>query len=375
MISVRRLRNEIVLSALLQGFRVNPHLRPVSSSKSTLRQLHQTRRIEQITAHAARLKETFGEIKQFKLDGDELRPEKIRLRLIEIKHGSLEERIYFWWNLIWWSVPYEPPIGRQLRFLLWDDGHNAPFGLLGLQSPPLHFGVRDRFLELPQPSLDFWVNQSLSAQRIGALPPYNMILGSKMVALAASSADIRHAYETKYAPRKNSKPRTLPSRLLFVTTSSAYGRSSVYERLSYRREEVCSFIGLTAGAGTFQIPERLYQKILVFLRERGNDVDRNAFRKGPSRKLRLIDKALDMMNLKFSYHNVRRGVYLFPHASNLSDVLSLNKEPIWYNRPFDQLASYWRLRWCLPRAQRIREWKSFQSRGVYARASRLLSVN
>ena len=194
-----------------------------------------------------------------------------------------------------------------------------------------------------------------------------------MVALAASSADIRRAYETKYASRKNSKGRSLPSRLLFVTTSSAYGRSSVYERLSYRGEKVCSFIGMTAGAGTFQIPERLYQKILVFLRQRGNNVDRNAFRKGPSRKLRLIDKALDMMNLKFSYHNVRRGVYLFPHASNLSDVLSLSKEPIWHNRPFDQLASYWRLRWCLPRAQRICGWRSFQSKGVYARASRLLS--
>jgi len=320
-----------------------------------------------------KLRRIFPEVKKYKVDGQELRPERIRLRLIEVKHSSFEERIYFWWNLVWWSVPYEPSIGRQMRFLLWDDEHNAPFGLLGLQSPPLHFGVRDRFLGLGSTSLDFWVNQSMSAQRIGALPPYNMILGSKMAALSASSTDIRRIYESKYESKRRSRGRNLPARLLFVTTTSAYGRSSVYERLSYQGEKICSFIGLTAGAGTFQIPEPLYNKMLTFLRQRGEDVNRNVFRKGPSRKLRLIDKALDKMNLKFSYHNVRRGVYLFPHVKNLHEVLGQNRTPMWHDRSFDELARYWRLRWCLPRAQRVSEWRSFRMARLYERAQRLFA--
>ena len=356
-----------------QGFRVNPHIRPASSSKAGLRRIHNMRRVEQIIRHKQRLRRIFPIVREYAVDTDKLRPENIRLRLVPVENGSREAELYFWWNLVWWSVPYEPSIGRQMRFILWDEGHNAPFGLLGLQSPPLHLGVRDRFLGLKSSLLDFWVNQSMSAHRIGALPPYNMMIGSKMVALAASSAEIRIAYASKYKLKKHLRGRILPPRLLFVTTTSAFGKSSVYDRLSYNGENVCSFIGLTAGAGTFQFSELLYAKILRFLEQRGQNVDRSVFQRGPSRKLRLIDKALDLMNLKFSYHNVKRGVYLFPHVSNLEEVLRQRKRPLWYARSFDDLARYWKLRWCLPRVERFTEWKSFEMEKLFAQARRLLA--
>jgi hypothetical protein len=41
---------------------------------------------------------------------------------------SQEERLFLFWNLIWWSIPYERVYGRQSRFLVWDKTHDAPSG-------------------------------------------------------------------------------------------------------------------------------------------------------------------------------------------------------------------------------------------------------
>jgi len=54
---------------------------------------------------------------------------------------------------------------------LWDKTHDAPFGLISLQSPLLKMAVRDNYLGIPGDELDRWVNKSLHAQRVGALPP------------------------------------------------------------------------------------------------------------------------------------------------------------------------------------------------------------
>jgi hypothetical protein len=286
----------------------------------------------------------------------------------------LEARIYFWWDLVWWSIPYEQPIGRQIRFLLWDDGHNAPFGLLGLQSPPLNMAARDRYLKLTQGGLDYWVNQSLSAHRIGALPPYNMLLGSKMVALTASCKELRQIYERKYKnTRTVLRKRHLPAKLLFVTTTSAYGKSSVYDRLTYNGQEVCTYLGLTKGDGTFQVTDELYKRLLTFLKTKGASIERKGFNKGTSRKLRLVDKALDLLGMEFLNHGIQRGVYIFPHAQNLSNVIGLNKRPLWRNWTFNDLFRFWHVRWAIPRSNRNQQWQLFAKPQFFKKASRLLN--
>jgi len=363
----------LVASAIAQGFRVNPHLRPKSSSKPALRQLHNARRVEQIRSHRATLREVLEEVKEHSIEGGNLDPENIRLRLIEVRTGSLESRIYFWWNLVWWSIPYEQPIGRQLRFLLWDDGHDAPFGLLGLQSPPLNMAARDRYLKLTPGGLDYWVNQSLSAHRIGALPPYNMLLGSKMVALTASCKELRQIYARKYKDTRTVlRKRHLPAKLLFVTTTSAYGKSSVYDRLTYNGEDVCTYLGLTKGEGTFQLTDELYKGLLTLLKTKGTSVERKGFKRGTSRKLRLVDRALDALGLDFLNHGVQRGVYLFPHAQNLGNVVSFNRRPLWRNWTFNELFRFWHHRWAIPRSKRDPRWQLFATTPFFKKASRML---
>jgi len=220
-INKNKLKKKIIRSLKEQGFKINPHLKPEKNEKSTLRRIHEKKRDEQLKLHKNSLLDTIDKIKEFKIDGSEIDPEKIELKLIEIKdRKSFESRLFFWWNLAWWSLPYDRPIGRQMRFILWDTYHDAPFGLIGLQSPPLVSSVRDNYIELNHTKREYWINQSMYGQRIGALPPYNQLLGGKMVALALVSNEIRDMYKNKYKSRKSllkkRKIQINPSKISFL---------------------------------------------------------------------------------------------------------------------------------------------------------------
>jgi len=231
-----------------------------------------------------------------------------------------------------------------------------------LQSPPLRSAVRDKFLGLNKENIDYWINQSLYGQRIGALPPYNELLGGKMVALSLTSNEVRDLYAKKYENRNTIlRNRELPNRLLFITTTSAYGKSSVYERINYKGETVSQFLGFTSGAGTFQLPDELYRECLQYLEQKKVNTKRG-YGTGPSRKMRLISMAFNHLKIPtFLYHNIKRGYYLFSNVRNLHEVIHNNAEPSWYERPFIELFDFWKERWGIPRSNRTDAWRHFDA--------------
>ena len=360
--SDQKLRKKIIDVLREQGFKINPHVRPAGYSKRTYRQIQNHARLEQFALHKKFLQDNLNRVKNYCKDGRDIDPEKISLELREVLSRSLEEILFRWWNLVWWSIPYQRSYGRQMRFLLWDTSHDAPFGLILLQSPVLKMSVRDKYLDIPKEELDLWVNKSMNAQRVGALPPYNEILGGKMVALALTSNEIREAYKRKYNSSKTIiRGRTIKPDLLFITTTSAFGRSSLYNRLKYNGVVVAESLGYTKGSGTFHIPEDLYLEILEFLANRGVDTSRG-YGHGPSRKLKLISLAFKYLDLpKFEYHGIQREFYLFPLVRNLKKVIKNGEKPDWFDRPFNKLVDYWKERWALPRAKRMSGWKEFNS--------------
>jgi len=361
MINEKILRERIIGVLEEQGFKINPHVRPRESNKETYRSVQQRSRLEQISRHKEFLKKYFEPAKIYSSDGRDIVPEEIELELREVKPDSFEEILFRWWNLIWWSIPYQRAYGRTMRFLIWDIAHNAPFGLICLQSPVLRMSVRDNYLGISKNELDLWVNKSMNAQRVGALPPYNELIGGKMVALALTTNEIRKAYREKY---KNYisliKHRKLSADLLFITTTSAFGRSSLYNRLKFNGELVAKCLGYTQGSGTFHIPGNLYEEIVQFLKSKGLNVDRG-YGNGPSRKLRLIVLGLRYLGIpSFAYHGIKREFYLFSLCKNLKEVIQNGEDIIWYNRPFAELVDYWKKRWTIPRAERKPEWKDFR---------------
>jgi hypothetical protein len=372
MVKKNILRKKILTALEEQGFKVNPHIRPSGFSKTTFRRIQNKGRIEQINYHKNFLKKYANLAKSYCREGKDIVPEKIELELREIKSDSLEKILFRWWNFIWWSIPYQRSYGRQLRFLLWDITHNSPFGLIGLQSPVLKMSIRDSILGIPKDELDIWVNKSMNAQRVGALPPYNELLGGKMVALTLTSNEIRETYRKKYLSRISIiKGRKLRSDLLFITTTSAFGRSSLYNRLKYNGEIVAECLGYTQGSGSFHIPEAHYEEIIEFLSSKGINVARG-YGHGPSRKLRLISLGLHYLGLSsFEYHGIKREFYLFPLIKNLKEVIQFGQKPTWINRPFDKLVEYWKERWAIPRAARTNKWRDFRVKYFFKKVNNI----
>lgn len=367
------LRDKIIQVLKEQGFKINPHVEPDDCNKEAYRRIQSRARLEQLALHKDFLLRNLTKVKDYCKDGKDIAPDKISLELREVLSGSLEEVLFKWWNLVWWSIPYQRPYGRQMRFILWDTAHDMPFGLILLQSPVLKMSVRDKYLEIPKEELDLWINRSMHAQRVGALPPYNELLGGKMVALALTCNEIREAYKRKYHSSETIiKRRIIPPDLLFITTTSAFGKSSLYSRLKYNGEVVAESLGYTKGSGTFHIPEVLYLEMLKFLAKRGVDTSRG-YGHGPSRKLKLISLAFKYLGLpRFEYHCIRREFYLFPLVKNLKEVIYGNAEPIWFDRPFDKLALYWKERWAIPRAKRKPNWVNFEVKEFFKNVEELL---
>jgi hypothetical protein len=360
-----QLKQKVIEEIKKQGFKINPHLRPESYDKEVIRNIHAHKRMEQLNKHSKFLKNNFENATQFLKNGEDIDPSKIDLELIEIKDTkSIENKIFFWWNLTWWSLPYTKPIGRQMRFVLWDIYHDSPFGLLGLQSPPLRSKVRDEYLGLRKEESTYWINQSLYGQRIGALPPYNQLLGAKMVALSMISAEIKDAYHKKYHNKKTlMDEKIIPAELLFFTTTGAFGKSSVYDRIKYNGRKVTNFIGYTTGRGTFHIPEKLYIELLEYLEKIGENVERG-YGTGPSRKLRLINKATKKLGLsEYIFHNIKRSYYIIHNVDNLIDVIHNDSDPSYYNDKLEDLFQFWKKRWCIPRSKRIIKWKKYDKEG------------
>ena len=344
-----------------QGFEIkNGIITPNGNSKQIYRNIQSQAKQEKFDEHRKFINKNLKVINKYTINGKEIDPEKINLELRFVEPKSEESIIFTWWNLAWWSIPYERLIGRQMRFVLWDTYHNAPFGLIGLQSPPLRNKLRDDFLGIQNGKRDYWLNMSMYAQRVGALPPYNDLLGGKMVAQSLLCNEIRNKYNEKYKGRKTLlMEREIPADLLFITTTSAFGKGTIYERLGFNGEKSNEFLGYTTGSGTFHLSEKNYQLLINYLDSLGYETKRG-YGTGPSRKLHLINNAFRELGIaKFSNHGIKRGFYLFSNVSNLNKVITSNDKPDWYDRPFEDLAQYWKKRWCIPRSDRIKKWKSF----------------
>ena len=371
---VSDLRNNIINSLTKQGFSVNGFVEPLKQNKNSFRRIQTFSRYEQIKLQKNFIENGYETVKKYTINGININPSEIKLELRIVDAGTEEEIIYRWWNLIWWSVPYQKAYGRQMRFILWDVTHNAPFGLIGLQSPVLKMSVRDDYLKMPKDELDIWVNMSMQAQRLGALPPYNQLLGGKMVALSITSNELRKAYKKKYKNVKTlMENRYIEPELLFVTTTSAFGKSSIYNRLKFNGETVAKSLGFTKGSGTLHISQEIYSEIQKYLLKRGVCVS-TTFGNGPSRKIKLLNKALTMLKLnEYSYHNILREFFLFPLAKNLNNVINKEVKPYYYNRKLNNLTDFWKERWCVPRSFRFDEWKKFNGkRFIYYQKSKLI---
>lgn len=334
-----------------------------SDDKTLVRQLHEPARHIELVRRQDWLKRYLSQFLPYFAHGSEIDPQRIHPMLVEVT-TPIQHDLFRVARLLW-ALPFSQGYGRRLRFLIMDEANGKLIGVLALQSPPIGFPARDRLFHYPQPRRrkEELVNQTMDIQTLGAVPPYNRLLGGKLVGLAAASNEIREAYHRKYSGRVTEMERSiLPAHLVALTTTSAFGRSSIYNRLRYHDIHIAESIGYTEGYGSFHLME-LYPLFREFLEERGIST-RGGFGTGPRRKWQTIRRALDIIGFKndFLRNGVKREVFLFRLVDNLEFYMEgRTTEPKYRDLPFVDLADYWRERWLLPRAQRVDGWANWDN--------------
>ncbi len=367
---------ELVLDRLKEaGFVIaeDGTLCPPAIDKDGLRKIHRPASQLEIAARQDWLRRRLPEHLHFFANGDEVVPERVAPVLIEVtteQHHNL-----FRVARLLWSLPFSKGYGRRLRFLIMDQANGKLIGLLALQSPPLSFPARDRLFRYPPGKKTELVNQTMDIQTLGAVPPYDRLLGGKLIALVSASNEVRQAYWCKYSGRATEmERRILPPHLVALTTTSAFGRSSLYNRLRYNGILIAESLGYTEGYGAFHLME-LYPLFREFLESQGIST-RGGFGTGPRRKWQTMVRALERLGLSSHLlrHGVKREVFLFRLVDNLEAYMAGREaEPAYRNLPFSDLVAWWKERWLLPRARRVDGWQEWRKEEI--KKLLLLEVN
>ena len=241
-----------------------------------------------------------------------------------------------------------------------DKSNNKIIGILGLTDPVINLKVRENHIgwDTQQKQNNLWHVMDLYV--FGAVPPYNQLLGGKLVATLATSDKVRADFIKKYSSGrsyisgKNYKSRK--GGLVLITTTGAFGESSILDRLKTKdmskkdtekinKKEnnrlLWQFLGFTQGYGFFHLNNGIATKMYNYLVETENDiVKKNRFGDGSNWKMRVINqcmKEFGMNSRKYGKHGIKRGFYIAPLAfsSNLQvgvetfAALSAATSPFW----------------------------------------------
>jgi hypothetical protein len=302
------------------------------------------------------------------LDGKALNPEKIKPSLRLVEHGSSWAEIF---KVVrhTWSIPYSKGYGRRMRFVIYDEYHDAVIGILGFQSPPADLACRDSLFNYPDEQKLSMVNRTMDVFTIGAIPPYSNILGGKLIAGLVCADEIRKAYWKLYAGKRTvMQDSAIEQPLVGVTTTSVYGRSSIYNRLRYKDRLLAEPIGYTKGFGTIHL-ENVYPEILRLLRAEQQDFASGGFGTGPKIRWQHYARAFTLLGLPSSYfeHGLQREVFLFRFVEDLDKGMSGKGFGSHINLSVNEYTDFWKERWAIPRSKRIDDWKTFEIKEYIAR--------
>ena len=350
-----------------QGFRMQGSrlLLPSDLSKEGLRQLHQTAVAHKLERSKPGLIRHQEELLQFIASGADVVPEKIHPVLVEVQPKSREE-LLFRYATLHWSIPVSSGYGRRLRFLVIDNHNKKLIGVIGLGDPIFSLGMRDNWIGWTEEDRQERLHHVMDAFVLGAVPPYSLLLCGKLVAMLAASNQVREAFLSKYAGSSSViRKRTLPSQLVSLTTASALGRSSIYNRLKFRGREIFHSVGFTQGSGDFHFANGLYASLHDYAVRHCNPTAKHGlWGTGFRNRREIVKKCLPKLGLssEWLYHGVKREVFVIPLAENTRQVLRGEESaPVWYDQSADELFEWFRDRWLLRRTEWDHRYLAFRS--------------
>jgi hypothetical protein len=253
-----------------------------------------------------------------------------------------------------------------LRFLVVDENNGRLIGLIGLGDPVFGLRPRDEWIGWTPSDRKKRLGNVMDAFVLGAVPPYSFLLCGKLVAMLAASDTVRHAFKRKYAGARSVIRRKVhDGRLALITTTSALGRSSVYNRLGLRDRLLYQSVGFTMGSGEFHFSNGLYGAITEFAEEHCEPTAKQErWGTGFRNRREVIKKCLPALGLSsdWVYHGIKREVFVIPLAHNSQEFLRGGHFRLrWYHQSETEMFEYFRDRWMLPRAswdKRFRSWST-----------------
>jgi len=250
----------------------------------------------------------------------------------------------------YWSSPYSEYVGRRIRLIIRDRAlQNKPvIGIAALGSPIIHIPERDDFIGWDKEIRTRNLIYAMDAYVIGALPPYNHLLGGKLISYILASNEIRRIYKKKYRQQVTLINKRKSSDLVGLFTTSLYGKSSQYNRMKYNGELLYNPIGETKGFGTLHLTEETIALMRKLLEKKGINIGYK-FGDGPSWRMRIIRTIGNILNFDSNFllrHSFKRNIYYIPLAKNsLEFLMGLESKPDYCDYPMNDLVNFWKERW------------------------------
>jgi len=362
-----RLRSKISAHLNQLGFSIGPEggLVPLGLDKQSYRDMHADQRNSRIISSREWIESHASNLVQYFASGAELVVEKIRPRIEVVRAGTWESEL-FRFATYYWRIPISEGYGRRIRFLVWDDFNQKLIGIFALGDAVFNLRARDEYIGWDHHRRKEALVNLMDAYALGAVPPYNMLLGGKLIASLIRTSEVINIFDAKYrhsigiisGEQKNAC-------LVAVTTTSALGRSSIYNRLRIGDNSIFQRIGFTSGWGHFHISDDLFEDLRKYLESTGDMYSSShAFGQGPNFRLRVVKKALTGLGLNrdIARHGLAREVFLCTLATNALQVLrGEQKQALYAGIPtVEHISEVALTRWVLPRAVRMpgfRNWR------------------
>lgn len=334
-----------------------------SGNKDYLRALHNRAKAEEPGVDGTKVRALYAKYGHLFRQGKDIDPAKIRPVMHLAPQNSKWGDLFVLIRALW-SMPYNKGYGRRLRFVVFDEHHEAVIGIIGLQSPPADLGCRDSLFTYPEDRKLELVNCTMDAYSVGAIPPYSFLLGGKLCAGLVASDSVCQAYWRQYAGKKTEmQGASIQQPLAAITTTSAFGRSSMYNRLKYKDRLLAEPIGYTLGYGTLHL-EHLYGNIRSYLEMTG-EYNNGGFGSGPKARWQNLAIAMQKLGLNgrsLLRHGVQREVFLYRLVDDLGTGMAGGVFGNSQSLSTKSYSDYWLERWALPRAARMPQWRDGDAR-------------
>ena len=367
-VNADQLRKLITESLERQGFalRDNTFYLPDDCDKEQIRSLHVEATRHKIQKRKNGLIRYESRLLGRIASGDEVVPEKITPKLVEV-HPRTEDELLFRYASLHWSIPVSSGYGRRLRFLIVDQSNGKLIGLFGLGDPVFSLRDRDQWIGWNQGDRRERLHHVVDAYVLGAVPPYSFLLCGKLVALLAVSNEVREAFRRKYEGRSSLiQSRKLSGQLALITTTSALGRSSLYNRLRFGTHLAFERVGHTKGFGEFHFSNGVYDSLSEFAQENSEATAKHkSWGNGFRNRREVVQKTLAQLGLSQNLrnHGVEREIYVSALAKNTCDFLKGEDSDLdFYDQPEELLFNWFRVRWLLPRSERDQSYKDWNAR-------------